>query len=375
MGKISRASKLDLSNRNLTEIPDFVFKCRNLKRLILSNNNIREIPLELIGLKYLKSLDLSGNQITQIFAKTFDLTSLQVLNLNNNKIKTLPRQINRLTRLKELHMGGNQLEQLPTEFSELSKLTTLNIGKNLFNSFPTQILALKGLKKLWVGKNYIESLPIREINESLPNLEAFYTFTEKMTVSNAGSSTHLLLKQRGNVVNDLNLIAFNSDRESNLTATNLRVDALPRNIFISYSHKDLPFHEEVEVSIKGLQNAFPDLAIDSWSDVRLKTGQKWMEEIQNAIDKAGIAILITSRNFLASDFIMKSEVPNILSNAKSKGTVIMNLIAGKCIAHPQLKDFQYVNPPDKPLNSLTTHQQDVIYAKLQEDIKQHFEAK
>lgn len=373
MGNIKHASNIDLSSQGLTEIPDFVFKCRNLKSLNLSKNKIKEVPLALVKLKYLKKLDLSDNLISQIFAKTFDLASLQILNLNNNKIKTLPKQINRLKRLKELHISGNQLELLPGEFSELFELTKLNISKNRFQNFPLEILSLTKLTKLWIGGNLLNAIPLKDIYQSFSNLKALYTFTDNVTSLETDMNTVLLMKQKGNVINDVKLIAFSQDIDSSQIVQKPNNRVLPKNIFISYSHKDIDFHNEVEASIKGLQNTFPDLEIDSWSDTRLRSGDKWEEKIEQAIDKAGIIILITSRHFLASDFIMKSEVPKILSNAKSNGTLIMNLIAGKCIAHPELKRFQYVNSPDTPLNSLSSHQQDVVYTKLQEEIKGYFD--
>lgn len=37
-------TSFDLSNKGLTEIPNEVFDCRNLKKLFLSNNKLTQIP-------------------------------------------------------------------------------------------------------------------------------------------------------------------------------------------------------------------------------------------------------------------------------------------------------------------------------------------
>jgi hypothetical protein len=143
-----------------------------------------------------------------------------------------------------------------------------------------------------------------------------------------------------------------------------------KTIFISYSHSDEKYKNEVVKTLKGLEYTFPDIRFDVWSDERIRTGQKWLDEIEQALDKADIAIMILSRGFIASDFIMKKEVPTLLSNADDKGTVIINLIAGRSLFNDSvLSKFQCVNDPNTPLKGMNEHQQDEVYTKLAEDVK------
>lgn len=143
-----------------------------------------------------------------------------------------------------------------------------------------------------------------------------------------------------------------------------------KTIFISYSHSDEKYKNEVVKTLKGLEYIFPDIKFDVWSDERIRTGQKWLDEIEKALDKADIAIMILSRDFIASDFIMMKEVPVLLSNADDKGTVIINLVAGKSLFKDSvLCEFQCVNDPNMPLKGMNEHQQDEVYTKLAEDVK------
>lgn len=369
MGKIINASSLDLSGKDLTKIPEYIFACKNLKSLNLSNNNLKEIPIELSFLKTLKKIDLSNNSITQVLSRTFELSGLEVLNLNNNKIKNLPKQLGKLKRLKSLHVSGNLLDSLPHEITELKELRTLNISNNRFTVFPLQLLELTELVRIWIGKNEFHSIPVTSILNNLQKLKAFYTFNPILKNYDVDRNTALLSKQKGNVLKDLKLMSYNTSETEikNEAASMSHNDS--KSIFISYNHADVAYKNEVEKTLKGLKHLMPDLKFDDWSDTRIRSGEMWKEEIEQALDDAGIAILIMSRNFLASEFIMTKELPVILNNAKKKGTIILTLVAGKCMSNELISQYQCVNDPNEPLKSLNEHQQDLIYIKLAEDVK------
>lgn len=79
--------EMDLSEQNLTSIPKFLLKCRNLEVLNLSDNQIREIE-NLDNLSNLRRLDISWNQLTKL--ENLDtLVSLQTLTISYNQIKEL----------------------------------------------------------------------------------------------------------------------------------------------------------------------------------------------------------------------------------------------------------------------------------------------
>ena len=82
--KDERAGKLDLSDRNLTEIPPEIADLTSLQILDLSNNQISEIPEALAHLTSLQFLFLYNNQIREIPEALAQLTSLQYLDLGHN---------------------------------------------------------------------------------------------------------------------------------------------------------------------------------------------------------------------------------------------------------------------------------------------------
>ena len=371
MGIITNASSIDLSGKCLNDVPAYIFKCKNLKSLNLSNNNLQEIPIELCELKALKKVDLSNNLIKQVYSKLFLLSGLEVLNLNNNKIKNIPKQIGNLKSLKSLHISGNELQSLPSTFVDLEQLRNLNISNNNFGSFPKELLQLHNLVRLWIGKNDFQSIPIFELNDNLRKLKSLYAFNPILNDQKLDRNTALLGKHKGNRLDDLRLMTYQAS--SNEFRKPLRDTAIrnSKTIFISYSHADEKYKEEVLKTLRGLKNVYQDIDFDVWSDDRIRPGQRWLEEIENALDRAAIAILIVSRDFLGSEFIMKNEIPQILRNADQKGVLIMNLVAGKSIFanNMVISEFQCVNDPNEPLKSLSDHQQDVIYTKLAEEVK------
>src|SRR5262245_49274496 len=96
-------------------------------------------------------------------------------------------------------------------------------------------------------------------------------------------------------------------------------------VFVSYSHKDQKWLDRRQVHLKPLRR---DQDIDIWDDTRLDPGMKWREAIRTAIGRARAVVLLVSPDFMASDFIAKSELPSILSAAEDEGVIVLAVIVG-----------------------------------------------
>jgi hypothetical protein len=97
-------------------------------------------------------------------------------------------------------------------------------------------------------------------------------------------------------------------------------------IFISYSHLD---EEEKNELLRHLSVLRHQELFDLWSDDRIKVGEPWKTEIEDALIRARVAILLVTKNFLNSDFILNQEVPEILEHHKQELTIIP-VIARDC---------------------------------------------
>jgi len=104
-----------------------------------------------------------------------------------------------------------------------------------------------------------------------------------------------------------------------------------------------------------------ELGIEVWSDERIRAGDDWRTEIAAALDRASIAILLVSADFLASEFIASDELPGLVSAASDRyrGTTIRPLIVSPSrFGGSSLSRFQAVNDPDRPPVTVDRGQQE-----------------
>jgi hypothetical protein len=142
------------------------------------------------------------------------------------------------------------------------------------------------------------------------------------------------------------------------------------NIFISYSQEDSSWLSEVKKHLSILEHKYK-LVI--WDDTKIRIGSKWQEEIETAIKKCKIAILLVSHNFLASRFIAQKELPKILSATRSEEVTIINVIIDTCAFElSDLIGFQCLNDPDRPLSEMRTSEVNKELVKLATTIVEVF---
>lgn len=121
-------------------------------------------------------------------------------------------------------------------------------------------------------------------------------------------------------------------------------------VFISYSHIDRKWLNEIKVHLKPYMRG-EDFFV--WDDQQISPGSKWADEIQKALDTARVAVLLVSPDFLASDFIMSVELPRIIKKAESDNlTIIWVPIRESAYKITPLQSYQAAYPPSKPLEAV-----------------------
>jgi hypothetical protein len=141
-----------------------------------------------------------------------------------------------------------------------------------------------------------------------------------------------------------------------------------KQVFISYSRKDKKYLDRLLVHLQPLQK---DGLFDLWVDTRLKAGDKWKIEIENALKRSCAAILLVSADFLASGFIVDNELPSLLKKAEFEGTRIIPVIVKPCryTRDKNLSDFQAINDPLKPIIKLSSAEREKIYDRISKEIE------
>ena len=166
------AIELDLSNIELTEIPEAIASLTGLQELDLDNNQLTELPEAIASLTGLQLLDLHNNQLTELPEAIASLTGLQRLDLHNNQLTELPEAIASLTGLQRLYLDNNQLIKLPEAIASLTGLQQLFLQNNQLTQLPEAIASLTGLQLLYLDNNQLIELP--EVIASLTGLQKLY---------------------------------------------------------------------------------------------------------------------------------------------------------------------------------------------------------
>lgn len=123
-----------------------------------------------------------------------------------------------------------------------------------------------------------------------------------------------------------------------------------KTVFISYSHKDRKWAEELATF---LAPWIRDKRVNLWDDSQIAVGDSWQTQIENVIDEATVAVLLVTKDFLASDFILRHELPLLLERARKKQIRIAWIAVGHSgVEATDLWRFQAVNDPSRPLETL-----------------------
>jgi hypothetical protein len=118
-------------------------------------------------------------------------------------------------------------------------------------------------------------------------------------------------------------------------------------VFISYSHKDQKFLKELLAHLKPFERAG---RVSAWSDLQIQPGSKWLKEIQKALASTKVAVLLVTKDFLASDFIHQSELGPLLKAADEGGVAIRWVLVRDCNwKKTPLKDYQAAYSTETPL--------------------------
>jgi len=132
------------------------------------------------------------------------------------------------------------------------------------------------------------------------------------------------------------------------------------SIFISYSHRDESWKKLI---VKHLNVLNLNCDIEFWDDRRIVAGSKWKNEILDAINKAAIAILLISADFLTSKFINDVEVPIILKREEEGLIRIVPILIRDC-SYENIEWLSNIQMRPKDAKPLATFQKNLIESEI-----------
>ena len=197
---------LNLSNHNLTNLPDNIGNLNNLKELDLKNNSIIILP----------------DNITS-------LNSLLILRLHNNLLSELPDDIGDLINLEELYLSGNQLTSIPESIGSLQNIQKLFISDNQLTSLPSTICNLPADCNIQLNNNCIA-----ETYDCIPD-PGDQNECSSMNLINAQPADYQLFAPFPNPFNPLAKIEYNLPYTGDISL--VIYDIMGRQVEILYNGK------------------------------------------------------------------------------------------------------------------------------------------
>ena len=149
---------------------------------------------------------------------------------------------------------------------------------------------------------------------------------------------------------------------------------MDRNIFVSFSHKDKFYRDELVPALEAVA-AIRDRV---WFDQKfVGIGDRFHPEIQRALAGSKVGILLVSNHFLTSEYIKTHELPVLLRQAErgalKLGILHVSTVARAALAIPveidgqprtvNLADTIGVNGPAEPLDQMSPGERNALYAR------------
>ncbi|WP_421794931.1 leucine-rich repeat domain-containing protein [Haliscomenobacter sp.] len=139
--------------------------------------------------------------------------------------------------------------------------------------------------------------------------------------------------------------------------------------FFSYSKEDVAYLQEFQKHLKTLERQG---LIRFWDDRKIRPGEEWDDEIKKALSHSDIVFLLVSVDFLATDYIWKTEITEAMLRHKAGKARVIPIKIRPCdwVGTPFAK-LQGLPRKDKIIGS--NPQNDELWTEVVKEIKELIE--
>ncbi|KAG4081819.1 hypothetical protein H8356DRAFT_1438280, partial [Neocallimastix lanati (nom. inval.)] len=219
----------NISNRNLNEIPDYVFNPDE----VFETENI--------------NYDFNRNTDNEDW---WDISELKKLNIANNKIEVINPKIGEMETLVHLNFCDNKLASLPQEIQNLKLVTCIRLERNNFSHIPLPLFELSENLIENVGDCFSQNKKLRKLQLSHNKIREINSLDLKYCKELEISHNELVLDLRNNKLQsigenvscpELKELYLTSNRLSSLgsilkSATHLNILDIFGNVFKEVPH-------------------------------------------------------------------------------------------------------------------------------------------
>ncbi|MBL8233127.1 MAG: TIR domain-containing protein, partial [Bryobacterales bacterium] len=117
--------------------------------------------------------------------------------------------------------------------------------------------------------------------------------------------------------------------------------------FVSYAQADRKHVKALFDLLGPLFTAASEFAFERWSDQDILPGERWREEIEQAMRECDLGLLLVSPNFLASKFITKEELPYFLQWKPAVPVALVPILFDGSLDLKGLEEMQVFRDSDK----------------------------
>ena len=117
-------------------------------------------------------------------------------------------------------------------------------------------------------------------------------------------------------------------------------------VFISYSNADSAF-------VRELMRELEAQGVPYWSDQKIEGGALWMDEIESAVKRASVFVLVISPNFLASKYTLM-EAGVAVGRARVSGARIIPILLSATSLPPMFRDYQALHADSITVKDIAT---------------------
>jgi hypothetical protein len=144
-------------------------------------------------------------------------------------------------------------------------------------------------------------------------------------------------------------------------------------VFVSYSHENPAWKDRLLVLLKPFVKKGQ---LQVWADQYIEAGSLWRREIDAALARTRVGVVLLNPNLLASDFVTEIELPHLMQGARS-GVLTLLVVPIEALARDStrfpdgdLVDFQWPWSPKEPLDELPTDRRNRALVTVTEAIVQ-----
>ncbi|WP_441292045.1 toll/interleukin-1 receptor domain-containing protein [Sorangium sp. KYC3313] len=141
----------------------------------------------------------------------------------------------------------------------------------------------------------------------------------------------------------------------------------PLQLLVCFSPKDQELKDQLA---RHLQVLVRFARIELWSAEQIRAGAETHREIEQAIDRADVALILLSSELLASDKLLNVELPRLQQRHSSGRLRVIPVLLGSCLweLHPWLKELHPLPRGGKPIGSFSGEGRDAVLTEVAREI-------